>query len=309
MYYLKQLFLLRNAMKSEDVTIIGAGPAGIAAAIQLKRSGITPLLLEKEEIGGLLRNANLVENYPGFPSGISGLNLVNRFSEQLNQASIRPRFEEVIKLDFKKGIFLVETRKKTYPCRIVVIASGTKPREFTDFVIPEQVKNKIFYEVYPILRARKKKIAIIGAGDAAFDYALNLSQNNQVAILNSGQHIRSLPLLPERAQAVSSISYHENTRITRVSNDSQNGILLECKTPGKTWKSRADYLIFAIGREPQLEFLSEGVKLKFKALVKKGVLYLIGDVKNRNYRQTAIAAGDGIMAAMKICRRLKEIRI
>jgi len=294
-------------MKSEDVTIIGAGPAGIAAAIQLKRSGITPLLLEKDEIGGLLRNANLVENFPGFPAGVTGLNLVNLFREQLKNISIRPRFEEVIKLDFKKGIFLVETLEKTYPSRIVVIASGTKPRGFADFVIPEEVKDKIFYEVYPILRARKKEIVIIGAGDAAFDYALNLSQNNQVTILNSGQHIRSLPLLLERAQAVSSISYHKNTRITRVSNNSQNGILLECKTLGNTWKSRADYLIFAIGREPQLDFLSEKVKQNFKALVKKGVLYLIGDVKNRNYRQTAIAVGDGIMAAMKICRRLKGV--
>jgi thioredoxin reductase len=294
-------------MKSEDVTIIGAGPAGIAAAIQLKRYGITPLLLEKEEIGGLLRNANLVENYPGFPSGITGSRLVKLFREQLQRVSILPAFEEVKKLYFKKKIFLVETRKKTYPSRTVVIASGTKPRGFADFVIPEEVKDKIFYEVYPILRARKKEIVIIGAGDAAFDYALNLSQNNEVTILNSGQHIRSLPLLLERAQAVSSISYHKNTRITRVSNNSQNGILLECKTLGNTWKSRADYLIFAIGREPQLDFLSEKAKRNFKALVKKGVLYLIGDVKNRNYRQTAIAVGDGIMAAMKICRRLKGV--
>lgn len=144
-------------MKTENVTIIGAGPAGIAAGIQLKRSGINTLVLEKDEIGGLLRNANLVENYPGFPLGITGLNLVNLFREQLRGVSVRPRFEEVIGLDFKKVIFFIETRKKTYLSRIVVIATGTKPKEIMDFAIPEKVKDKMFYEIYPVLKVRKRK--------------------------------------------------------------------------------------------------------------------------------------------------------
>jgi len=82
----------------KDVVIIGAGPAGISAAIQLKRYGIEPTLLEKEEIGGLLKNANLVENYPGFPNGVPGPELVKLFKKQLENAQIKVHFEKVLKL-------------------------------------------------------------------------------------------------------------------------------------------------------------------------------------------------------------------
>ncbi len=293
-------------MKVEDVTIIGSGPAGIAAAVQLKRSGISPLLLEKEEIGGLLRNANLVENYPGFPNGISGLNLEDLFRKQLEKVSVRPRFEEVIRLDFKKEVFLIETQEKTFRSRIVVIATGTKPKEISDFSIPEGAKDRIFYEIHSILNVQKKKIVIIGAGDAAFDYALNLSQNNRVTILNREKEIRGLPSLWHRAKAISSISYYRNTEVLKVSSNARSPIVLECKNGREVLEICADYLVFAIGREPQLDRLSRELKEKAPALVKKGILYFVGDVKNKTYRQTAIAVGDGVMAAMKICEKLKK---
>ena len=79
-------------MQTNLVTIIGAGPAGLAAAIQLRRFGVTPLVLEGDEIGGLLRNANLVENYPGFPGGISGLALIRLFERQARDISVRVDF-------------------------------------------------------------------------------------------------------------------------------------------------------------------------------------------------------------------------
>ena len=90
-------------MNVEHVTIIGAGPAGIATALQLKRYGITPIILEKNTIGGLLRNAHLVENYPGFPKGISGVNLVRLFRKHLERAAITIFPEEVINLDIEDG--------------------------------------------------------------------------------------------------------------------------------------------------------------------------------------------------------------
>ena len=85
-------------MKVEPVMIIGAGPAGLATAIQLKRYGIHPLLFEGEEVGGLLRNANLVENYPGFPKGVSGSKLVNLFSRQAENLHIDVTHEQVLEL-------------------------------------------------------------------------------------------------------------------------------------------------------------------------------------------------------------------
>ena len=116
--------------EQEKLTIIGAGPAGISAAIQLKRHGIDPLLLEKGNVGGLLRNAWSVENYPGFPEGISGQELVRLFEEQLKKTNVRTVFEEVLSLDMKNGTFLLETPSRTFSSEKVVLATGTKPKEF-----------------------------------------------------------------------------------------------------------------------------------------------------------------------------------
>lgn len=287
-------------MKLEKVIIIGAGPAGIATAIQLKRYGIDPLLFEKNEIGGLLINANLVENYPGFPNGISGSELVELFKKHLNNNFIKIIFEEVIGVEFKEKLFRITTSKETFYSKIVVIATGTKPKEFADFKIPEQVKDKIFYEISPILGVKGKTIVVVGAGDSAFDYALNLEKNNEVVILNRGKTTKCLPVLWERAKKSSKIKYLENTKIFNIIENSKDELLFELRGEEGLLKIFANYVIFALGREPQLDFLSENLEKIKKKLVKKELLFFIGDVKNSYFRQTAIAVGDGIMTAMKI---------
>jgi thioredoxin reductase len=296
-------------MKVENITIIGSGPAGISSAIQLKRYGITPVLLEKNEIGGLLRNANLVENYPGFPGGISGVELVNLFERHLKGIKIKVHFENTTNIDLEKELFRIETTKEVFYSRILVIASGTKVREFTDCPLPDEVKDKILYEIHPIIKVRDSKIVIVGAGDAAFDYALNLGKNNEVVILNRGNTLKCLPLLWERAIKTPTIAYMDRTSICKVINDSENLILLECKNSKGILNLHTNYIVFATGREPQLDFLSKRLKENITKMEGEGLLYLIGDVKNNIYRQTAIAVGDGIMAAMKIHNELKQEKI
>ena len=112
--------------KPEPVAIIGAGPAGITAAIQLKRYGLSPMLFEKEAIGGLLRNANWVENYPGFPNGISGLKLTRLMAQQLKTVGVEGFFEEVLELDYAKEVFTLETPKQRVVLRHVIVATGTE---------------------------------------------------------------------------------------------------------------------------------------------------------------------------------------
>lgn len=288
-------------MKIHEVTIIGAGPAGIAAALQLKRYGLDPLLLEAQRVGGLLLNANLVENYPGFPQGLPGPDLVGLFKAQLAASGVRVHCEEVRRLSFIDGLFLVETTCKRIS-QLVIVASGTKPREVK---IPHspQTQERIFYEVYPLLGIRAKKVAIMGAGDAAFDYALNLARSNEVIILNRGQELKALPLLRERVRASPRIAYRECTELIEILT-ARDGLRLECVSDTVSVTLQVHYLILAIGRSPKLDFLAEN--LPVEELCNEGRLYFVGDVKNDRYRQTAIAVGEGVHAAMRAYHILKE---
>jgi thioredoxin reductase len=293
-------------MPVHDAAIIGAGPAGIAAAVQLKRYALDFLLLERGEVGGLLRNANSVENYPGFPRGISGPALVQRMREHLRVAGIEVVQAEVINLTYQQSVFHLSTSVGDLHARVLVIASGTKPRLFTDLVFPANLHGRVFYEVHSLAGVTHKRIAIVGAGDAAFDYALNLSRRNQVLILNHGECHVCLPLLWERASQSANIVYHARIRLLRLVEHPSSKLLLECVDPSGRVQFQTDLLIGALGREPQKDFLPAEFCATAEVLEARGLLYWIGDVKNGIERQTAIAAGDGILAAMKIYRCLKE---
>ncbi len=293
-------------MGGNEVAILGAGPAGIAAAIQLVRSGIDPLLIEKGEVGGLLLNANLVENYLGFPEGISGRDLVGLFKEQLERLGIRVKFEEVKKLDYKEDLFFVETDRGVTESKIVVIATGTRPKEITDIAIKDDIRDRFFYEVYPIIDVRDKKIIIIGSGDAAFDYALGLSKKNDVTILNRSVRTHCLPILMDRCKKSKSISYFTNTEVRAIKRDGSGlEVTAVNVSDGKEFISYADYLIAAVGREPCTEFFGPEIKKNLDILQKTRRLFMIGDIISGIYRQTAISVGDGIRVAMEIYRDIE----
>ncbi|RLF71378.1 MAG: hypothetical protein DRN40_02600 [Thermoplasmata archaeon] len=294
-------------MRESRVIIIGAGPAGVAAAIQLKRYGIEPLLIEKEDVGGLLKNANLVENYPGFPQGVTGPELVRLLKEHLKRAGFEPVYEEVVRVDFTEDSFIVETPKRSYASATVVVATGTKPKRPGEILLKEGAEDLTFYEVHPLLHLRDGRVAIVGAGDAAFDYALNLSRRNSVLILNRGVEAKCLPLLFKRAMERREITYHPDTHIRSVEKV-EGGLRLSCQVGGRERDIYATHLLFATGREPCLDFMSDRLKkgLRMGEVIKG--LYLIGDVKNGIYRQAAIAAGDGIRVAMEIYMMEKEGR-
>lgn len=290
-------------MKKEDVIIVGAGPAGLATALQLERYGIKPLVIEKEKIGGLLYNANLVENYPGFPGGIPGPQLVDLFKQQVRFDELNLLNSQLKNLDYSNDRFEFSIKGQILHSHIAVIASGTKPRLLRNLPIPPEIQDKLYYEVYPLLDVKDRQIAIIGAGDAAFDYGLNLAKENDVIILNRGVEISCLPLLWERAKLNPRIQYHAQTAITLISPGPGGRISLECNS-SRTFV--VDYLIAAIGRDPSLDFISGQFAEKTIQLENSGKLYYVGDVANGLYRQTAIAVGNGILAAMMIYKFLKE---
>lgn len=282
-------------MKSFDVGIIGAGPAGISCAIQLKRYGVLPVIFEKDELGGLLRNANLVENYPGFKA-IPGTELVKHFKEHFFNLNLDTVKENVIKADYNNGFDII-TDKETYSCRILVAASGTVPKTLN---LNEEVQDRVFYDITALSNERDRDIVIVGSGDAAFDYAINLSRSNRVKILNRNSDIKCLPLLWNRSKNKENIEYFENTEIANA--ETYAGKLNISLNSDEN--INADYILGAIGREPNLEFLSHEINSNRQTLEEKGVFYIIGDAANGIYRQTSIAVGNGIEAAMKIYETL-----
>lgn len=267
----------------EQVIIIGGGPAGIACAVQLKRYGLDPLLLEKDMIGGLVKNAWRIDNYPGFPDGISGHEFVRKLVRHVERFEIRYQISEIRFQNDHKNNFVLSDGIGEYVCEYLVLATGTvaKPLKLN---IPDAYRDKVFTEVYPLRSVRGKTIDIVGAGDAAFDYAMTLSEHNRVTIHNRGTVIRCIPALLDIAMHEPNITYLENSTVS----------------------FSADYTIFATGREPDLRlFSSELVKIKEQP-EHDGRLYLIGDLANGMHRQASVAVGDGVKAAMAIVAKIRK---
>ena len=285
------------------VTIIGAGPAGIATAIQLKRYNISCVVFEKEMVGGLVRNAQKVENYPGFPGGISGLQLLEHFKAHLQENDIQVIYETVtcLEYDIKTQKFYVTSGDRQFPGELAVVASGTKgnyPELYKDLAVA--VKQKMFVEVYPLLAMRGKRILVVGAGDVAFDYALSLADKNDLVMVNRSSRVAALPLLQERLAAREKIIRLNNSSIKQINLVDNCRLSVELEIPAGARQEVVDFVLFAIGRSPQKDFYDASLTGYENELLDQGRLFLAGDVKNGPFRQVAIAAGNGLEVAMKI---------
>jgi thioredoxin reductase (NADPH) len=263
--------------------------------------GLEPMVIEKNQPGGVLVNANLVENYPGFPGGISGPEIANRFVTQANSFNIYINQDEILLVDFSNGVFTLNSKTGYYQCNILVIATGTSP------VIPENCPENLVreglvnFDISSLRLAREKTIGIIGAGDAAFDYSFSLAQNdNNILIFNRGNQIKALKILQEKVFINNKIKYLENTMLKSMETQTGKGFQAIFNSASSNKKYSLDYLIFATGRKPENGFLRESLKGKLPGLLKERRLYLIGDFKNGNYRQVSVAVGDGVRAAMEI---------
>ena len=293
-----------------EVAIIGCGPAGIAAAIYLKRAGFDPLVFEKHEIGGLLKNANLVENYPGFPEGIGGKELVELFKDQLHRLEVQVKRDEVNTVNYKKGIFSLNTQKYKYRTNMVIIATGTIPKGIDLKGQSDLIGKKLFYEIKDIPRPKRKDTyVVIGGGDAAFDYALNLAKDvERVDIIYRGKKPKCLPLLEERVNKNQNIHVHPKTAPMAVE-EMGDQITIKFMSDEKKIAFTSDYALIACGREPNLGILSDEIerslKIKEDGSTNFPGLFFAGDVRRGEFRQTGIAVGDGILCAMWAVKLLK----
>ena len=289
-----------------NVAIIGAGPAGAAAAIFLKRAGLEPLLLERDEPGGLLHEANLVENYPGFPDGIPGEELASLIAKQLQRLEVRLIKASAKKVGISDRDFETITDEGSFISNAVVIATGTEPRK-TDIPGADTVSDELLVYGVSMLATEQvdgKRLAVLGGGDAAFDYALNLSDRGGSVTILSRSEPTCLALLAERARE-RGIEVIVGCDIVGIAETSA-GVVINCDSEAGLNEIVCDLAVVAHGREPRLDILDHDLRDRINAAhpPETGVpgLFLAGDVARGKNRQAAIAAGDGVLAAMMIGR-------
>lgn len=283
---------------NHNTIIIGAGPAGIAAAIQLKRAGHDFIILEKGPIGGLLNNANLVENYPGFAGGLPGTQLVERLRQHIDSLKIEVLSEQVLSVENESNKFTVKTEDTEYNCQNLVVASGTKAKKFSEAQYEKNIADRIHYKVYHLKDVDNKEITIIGGGDAAFDYALSLT-GNRVSIFY--REPKCLPLLYKRVCKSEHTKLFPKTEVAKIEDCCDK---LKIITTNQYHKiHHTDFVVAAIGREPNIDFLAKNIRNDFLEKRRIKGLYYSGDVAHGFKRQVAIAVGDGLNTAMDILKK------
>ena len=290
-------------MVEDEVTIIGAGPAGMSAAIYLQRAGLSPVLLERGEPGGLLRSANWVENYPGFPDGIPGRDLTTRFKDQLRQVGAKVTSTEVRSVKRVRWGFQIKSRLGDRTSRAVILATGTRPAKVAIRGATELAGKRVFSELHELPASlRGKRLIIVGGGDAAFDYALGLRERGAQILVVSRSEPCCLSLLRERTEALGiEVVIGASPRAVRRAKD---GLVITCDAGASEVELAGDMLLMACGRVPNIDVLSpslrRGIGASSKGFPETRVrgLYLAGDVVRDKQRQTGIAVGDGIRAAM-----------
>lgn len=276
-----------------DCAIVGAGPAGAAAAVQLKRSGAEIAIFERREVGGLMRNALLVENYLGFPAGTDGKKLATLFMEQLKSLGIRPFHEEVIAIEEDAESLLIRTVNGIHRCANAIIATGTAPRR-AGIDGEEQLEgSSLFYEIRDMPEdGRGRAALVVGGGDIGFDYALHLQKRGYKPLIVARSGARCIPLLRRRASECG-IRCIEKSSPKSVR---QTGGMLEVRLDGE--RVPTDYILVAAGRKPLLVPISAR---------NRAAVSFAGDVRNGLKRHIHIASGDGVRAAIKMLGRISRL--
>lgn len=297
------------------VIIIGAGPAGLAAAMYLQRAGLYPTILEKDKPGGLLRHAYHIENYPGFPGGIFGCQLTDLFVEQLHTLGLSITKSEVTLVSYNNDTFTIDTDHSRLVSSAIIFATGTIPRTLEIPGSTSIAGTRLFYEpqsLPPTENREKKRILVIGGGDIAFDYTLTLLNWGYIVTIISRSELTCLPLLQKRA--VKNGAKICTMRVPEKIVERNNDILLRCQHNNTSEEFIADFILVACGRTPNTSFLAPALKECINDVSKCPQtslpgLYFAGDIVRGTYRQVGIAVGDGIYAAMMAERFLRNKQV
>ncbi len=301
-----------------EALIIGAGPAGLTAGLYLMRAGIRTLVCEKVLPGGAPLNTGRIENYPGFPEGISGRELMDRFAAQARAFGLAIReFSEVKGVSRTEGRFIVSLNDGEAAADGLIVASGSEPVKLG---IPGEIelagRGISYCATCDGMFFKGLDVAVIGGGDSAIEEALSLANIvKKVYVVHRRDSLRAQKILKERAFNNPRMEFLWNSRPVEVVGTREvEGLIVEDTVTGKRNTVAVSGVFFYVGYEPNTAFVGEYVDCDptgyiitdDRCATREPGLYAAGDVRKKPLRQISTAVGDGAVAAVSLERYILE---
>jgi len=293
------------------LAIVGSGPAGYTAAIYAARAELRPVVIAGAAFGGQLMITTEVENYPGFPEGVAGPELVELFQKQAERFGARVLFEDATAIDFSRRPFAIETASEHVTADAVVVATGANAK-WLGLPSEEKYVNRGVSACATCDGAlyRGRVIAVVGGGDTAMEEALFLTRfASEVVVIHRRDDLRASKIMAERARAHEKIRFVWNSEVVEVLGDEKvlTGARIRDVRTGATSTLDLGALFVAIGHKPNtdlfrgvLDLNPQGYLLTQPGSTRTNVpgVFACGDAMDPVYRQAVTAAGTGCMAAL-----------
>jgi thioredoxin reductase (NADPH) len=300
-----------------DLIILGGGPAGLTAAVYAGRAARSAVVLSGPLPGGQVATTQMVENFPGFPEGISGMELAQRMQAQAGRFGARIVIEPVTGVDFSTPPFTIQTHTETYRGRTVIIATGAFPRRLG---VPGEARffgrgvstcatcDGFFY--------KGRRVVVVGGGDSALDEGLFLTRfAREVVVVHRRDQLRAAKVYQERAFANPVMRFVWDSVVEEILGEQTvSGVRVRNVKSGETSVIEADGVFVYVGMRPGTQLFAGQVELDEQGYVvtdrrqrtsRPGV-FAAGDVQSPDFRQVVVAAASGAMAALEADRFLAD---
>jgi|TARA_B100001741_G_scaffold180749_1_gene148832 thioredoxin reductase (NADPH) len=306
---------------TRKVIIIGTGPAGLTAALYCARADLSPLIFEGNQPGGQLTITTDVENYPGFPDGILGPELMDNFRKQAQRFGSEHLNLNIDKVDFSERPFKVWAGEKEFKTDSIIISTGASAK----LLGLESEKKLMGYGVSACATCdafffKDKKVYVVGGGDSAMEEAMFLTKfASSVTIIHRRDTLRASKIMQEKALANKKIDVMWNSSVIDMIGDPNDGGLKSIIVENRITKEKKDYvcdgLFLGIGHNPNSELFVDNLELDDKGYIVTSAkstqtsiegVFAAGDIMDPTYRQAITAAGSGCMAALDVEKFLEN---